>query len=97
VEVLYGLHKAKGGMIRTAEEISQERIEEITISGDFTFYPKEGLDGLEGSLENVRLKEDQIIERVEAYYEEKKVESPGVESKDIATTILNPVKDSKID
>ncbi len=95
VEVLYGLHKAKGGLIRTAEEISDGRIEDITISGDFTFYPKERLHGLEGSLEKVPLEEDQIIERVEAYYEEKKVESPGVESKDFAQTILSPVKDSK--
>jgi lipoate-protein ligase A len=97
VEVLYGLHKAKGGLIRTAEKISEEKIEDISISGDFTFYPKEGLDGLEGSLENVRLKEDQIIERVEAFYEEKGVESPGVESKDFATTILNPIQTSKRD
>ena len=96
VEVLYGLHKAKGGLIRTAEEISERKIEDITISGDFTFYPKEGLDGLEGSLEKVPLEEEKIIERVETFYEEKKVESPGVESKDIAKTILNPVKDSKI-
>ena len=95
VEVLYGLHKARGGLIRTAEEISDGRIEDITISGDFTFYPKERLHGLEGSLEKVPLEEDQIIERVEAYYEEKKVESPGVESKDFAQTILSPVKDSK--
>jgi hypothetical protein len=43
------------------------------------------------------LKEEKIIERVETYYEEKKVESPGVESKDIAKTILNPVKNSKKD
>jgi len=43
VELLYGLHKAKGGLIRTAEEVSESRIEDITISGDFTFYPKEGL------------------------------------------------------
>jgi hypothetical protein len=48
-------------------------------------------------LEKVPLEEDQIIERVEAYYEEKGIESPGVESKDFAKTILNPVKDSKID
>ena len=96
VEVLYGLHKAKGGLIRTAEEISEGRIEDISISGDFTFYPKERLDGLEGSLEKVPLEEDQIIERVEAYYEEKGIESPGVESKDFAKTILNPVKDPKI-
>jgi lipoate-protein ligase A len=97
VEVLYGLHKARGGLIRTAEEISGGRIEDISISGDFTFYPKEGLDGLEGSLEKVSLEEEKIVERVETYYEKKKVESPGVESKDFATTILNPVKDSKVD
>jgi lipoate-protein ligase A len=97
VEVLYGLHKAKGGLIRTAEEISEGRIEDISISGDFTFYPKERLDGLEGSLEKVPLEEDQIIERVEAYYEEKGIESPGVESKDFALTILNPVQSSKKD
>ena len=97
VEVLYGFHKAKGGLIRTAEEISGGRIEDISISGDFTFYPKEGLDGLEGSLEKVSLEEEKIVERVETYYEKKKVESPGVESKDFATTILNPVKDSKVD
>ncbi|MGZ3591497.1 MAG: lipoate--protein ligase family protein [Thermodesulfobacteriota bacterium] len=93
VKVLYGLHKAKGGLIRTAEEISERKIQDVTISGDFTFYPKEGLDGLEGSLEKVSLEEEKIIERVETFYEEKKVESPGVESKDIAQTILNPVKD----
>jgi len=97
VEVLYGLHKARGGLIRTAEEISEGRIEDINISGDFTFFPKEQLDGLEGSLEKVPLEEDQIIKKVETYYEEKKVESPGVESKDFATTILNPVQSTQKD
>jgi len=95
VEVLYGLHKAKGGLIRTAEEISEGKIGDITISGDFTFYPKERLTGLEESLEKVPLKEDQIIERVETFYKEKGVESPGVESEDFATTILSPIQNSK--
>jgi lipoate-protein ligase A len=97
VEVLYGLHKAKGGLIRTAEEVSESRIEDITISGDFTFYPKEGLIGLEESLEKAPLKEEKIIERVETFYEEKGVESPGVESKDISQTILNPVQSTQKD
>ena len=97
VEVLYGLHKTRGGLIRTAEEVSESRIEDITISGDFTFYPKEGLAGLEESLEKTPLKEEEIIERVETYYEKKKVESPGVESRDISTTILNPVQGAKKD
>jgi len=96
VEVLYGLHKARGGLIRTAEEISEGKIEDIVISGDFTFFPKEQLMGLEESLEKAPLKEEKIIERVETFYEEKGVESPGVESKDFAMTILNPVKDSPL-
>jgi lipoate-protein ligase A len=96
VEVLYGLYKARGGLIRTAEKISEGKLEDINISGDFTFYPKEGLDGLEGSLEKVSLEEERIIERVKTYYEEKKVESPGVESRDFAQTILDPVKNSKV-
>jgi lipoate-protein ligase A len=95
VEVLYGLHKARGGLIRSAEEISENRIEDITISGDFTLYPKESLDGLEGALEKVPLEEDRIIERVETFYKKEEVESPGVESKDIVATILNPVQGAK--
>jgi lipoate-protein ligase A len=95
VEILYGLHKAEGGLIRTAEEISKRRIEEIAISGDFTFYPKEGLDGLEQSLGKAPLEKEDIIEEIETYYQNKKIESPGVESKDIAETILNPLKNSK--
>ena len=94
VEVLYGLHKAKGGLIRTAEEVSQGRIEDISISGDFTFFPKEHLVGLEESLEEVSFEEKKIVERVETFYEDKGVESPGVESKDFAKTILNSVKKS---
>ena len=97
VEVLYGLHKAKGGLIRTAQEISEGKIEDINISGDFTFFPKEGLAGLEASLENAALEEEKLIERVETFYEEKRVQSPGVESKDFAQTILNPVEDPKVD
>jgi len=95
LEVYYGLHKAKGGLIRTIEEVSEKRLEDVTISGDFTFFPKEGLWGLEESLEKTPLKEEKIIERVETFYEERGIESPGVESKDFATTILNPLQTSK--
>ena len=94
-EILYGIHKAKGGLIRTAEEISEKKLEDITISGDFTFFPKEDLKGLEGSLEKVLLEKDHLIERVETFYGERGIESPGVESKDFAMAILNPVIESK--
>ena len=90
VKIFYGLHKTRGGLIRTAEKISENKIEEIAISGDFTFHPKEYLTGLEESLQKVSLEANQIIDRVENYYQEKGIESPGIESKDFAETILPP-------
>jgi lipoate-protein ligase A len=90
VEICYGLHKTRGGLIRTAEKISENKIKEIAISGDFTFHPKECLTGLEKSFQKVSLEANQIIDRVENYYQEKGIESPGVESKDFAETILPP-------
>jgi lipoate---protein ligase len=90
VEIFFGLHKARGGLIRTAEEISENRIEDIAISGDFTFYPKEYLMGLEESLKKAPLESTQIIDRVENFYQEKGIESPGIESQDLAETILPP-------
>ena len=95
VEIYYGLHKARGGLVRTAEEISGKKIEGIAISGDFTFHPKEHFKGLEESLEKAPLEKDRLIEKVEAFYGEKGIESPGVDSEDFAMAILNPVIESK--
>jgi lipoate-protein ligase A len=92
LEILCGIHKAKGGLIRTTEEIAESKIEDIVISGDFTFFPKQGLSELEGSLEKISLEESHIIERVETFYEKGGIQSPGVGSKDFASAILNPMK-----
>jgi lipoate-protein ligase A len=95
VEVVYGLHKARGGLIRATEAVSEGRIENVTLSGDFTFFPKEQLIGLEESLERVPLEEEKITETVGTFYERREIQCPGVESKDIAQTILNPIKPSE--
>ncbi|MGB9629459.1 MAG: hypothetical protein ACPL6D_12430, partial [Thermodesulfobacteriota bacterium] len=95
LEILYGIHKARGGLIRTAEEISERRLEDITISGDFTFFPKEELGGLEDSLEKTSLEESHILEKVEDFYEKRGVQSPGIGSQDITRAILTPFKESK--
>ncbi len=93
VELFFGLHKAEGGLIRTTEEIFKNRIEGITISGDFTFFPKEELSGLEESLEKTSLEGNDILERVEEFYEKKRIQSPGVSSQDITRAILTPFQD----
>ena len=93
VQIYYGLHKAKGGLIRTSEEVCDGCIHGVSISGDFTFFPKEGLTGLETSLIQVPVQKSQIIEKVDDYYQKKRIESPGVESEDFARSILDGMKE----
>jgi lipoate-protein ligase A len=88
VEILYSTYKARGGLIRTAQEIKDNTIETIGISGDFQFYPKSELTGLEKELQKTKRKERTIIEKVEKYYDKHDIESPGVQPEDVTDAIL---------
>ena len=88
VEILYGLYKAKGGLIRTAEEIeNKKRIRDIVVSGDFNLFPKDALNDVEKDLKNKDFSQKAIEKEVEGTYARKKIESPGVGPEDIAKTI----------
>ena len=88
IEILYGLYKAKGGLIRTAEEIeNRQTIKDIAVSGDFNLFPKDALSDLEKDLKNKDFLRESIEQVVEKTYKRKKIESPGVEPEDIAKTI----------
>jgi lipoate-protein ligase A len=82
VELHYGVHKARGGLIRTVQQVQEGRIENVTISGDFTLLPKEELDHLEHHLRAVPRESGEIQKRVERFHAENPVESPGVEVED---------------
>jgi lipoate-protein ligase A len=82
VELRYGLHKAKGGLIRTVQEVVEDRFDKVTISGDFSFFPKDNLAGLEQQLISLPRESAAVRRRVEAYYEANPVESPGVDAVD---------------
>lgn len=83
VEVLYGLHKAPGGLIRTVQEVEKEQIRDLGISGDFTFCPKVELGHLEGELTGTRRRPVDIRLKIDRFYEQRQVESPGVETGDL--------------
>ena len=88
IEILYGLYKARGGLIRSAEEIeNKKKIRDIVVSGDFNLFPKEALSDVENALKNKDFDKDVIKKEVERAYEKKKIESPGVIPDDIAKTI----------
>jgi len=88
IEILYSTYKARGGLIRTAQEIKENTIKTIDISGDFQFFPKSELSGLENYLRKTKRKERPLIEKVENFYQKNKIESPGVEPEDVTDAIL---------
>ena len=89
IEILYGLYKAKGGLIRTAEEIeNKKRIRDIVVSGDFNLFPKNGLNEVENALKNREFDKETIQKEVVKVYDKEKIESPDVEPKDFAKTIV---------
>ena len=82
VEIIYGIHKAKGGLIRAIQEVKEERIKEISLSGDFTLYPKDCLEELEGKLKGEIRKKRGLNSKIDEFYDQEKVQSPGVNSED---------------
>jgi len=89
IEILYGLYKAKGGLIRTAEEVeNKKKIKEVAVSGDFNLFPKNGLNAVEKALKDKDFKEDVVKKEIERVYDKEKIESPGVEPEDFAKTVI---------
>ena len=87
IEILYGMYKAKGGLIRTAQEVERRTLKDISISGDFTLYPKEELSELEETLRETEREERKLTSKIEEFYEKKRVQTPGVEPQDITKAI----------
>lgn len=89
IDILYGLYKAKGGLIRTAEEVeNKEKLIDIVVSGDFNLFPKNGLTELENILKNKDFNRDIIQKEIENIYDKKKIDSPGVRPEDFTKTII---------
>jgi lipoate-protein ligase A len=88
VEILYGIYKARGGIIRTVDEVEEQVLRELAISGDFQFYPKENLVNLEHSLRMTDFKEASITSKIDEFYEKKRVDAPGIEPDDISKAVI---------
>ncbi len=88
IEILYGMHKSKGGLIRTAQEVEMKKLRDIGISGDFTLYPKNELLNMEKTLKNTRREDTELKNKIEEFYENTEIQTPGVKPKDITKAIL---------
>jgi lipoate-protein ligase A len=85
VDLIQKAHKAPGGLIRVTAEIHEGTIAEISLSGDFYFYPAGKLSELEVALVGTSL--DQLEETVAGFYAEHAIESPGVTPADLVQAL----------
>lgn len=87
IEILYGMYKARGGLIRTVQEVEKRTLREIDISGDFTMLPKEELADLESALKETEREEKKLESKIEEFYGRSGVQTPGVKPQDITKAI----------
>ena len=78
VRVVQRVHKAPGGLVRATMKVGQERLHNVSLSGDFFCYPADGVEQLESILEGVPVSEvrDVLVGFCARY------ETPGVTVED---------------
>jgi len=88
VYLLEAAYKAPGGLIRATARLHQNRIDDLTLSGDFTMLPAYALGALEQLLRGVVLADEPVRARVDEFYRGLQVQSPGVSQEDWVKAIV---------
>ena len=68
--------------------MEDDRIREVTISGDFQCCPKEGLFRLQESLRETPRDRQTVRGRIESFYEKEELETPGIDPEDVTQPIM---------
>ena len=88
VRVAEGATKAAGGMIRCVAVIRDDVLEDVAFSGDFTARPADVPERLAEVLIGCAVSEHAFQERVTAYYERVRPETPAVTENDWVTALV---------
>ena len=83
VEFIMGMHKAPGGLIRTASQVKENTLEDVSITGDFTLLPIEGLPKIEDGLKGAERTQGQAGNRIERVVADEGLQLPGVSVEDM--------------
>lgn len=91
VHIVESAFKAPGGLIRVIARLREGRIDDVSISGDFTLLPSFGLGALEQSLRGIHTTPETLTSKIEEAYYRLSIQSPGVTPADFTTAIMNAV------
>lgn len=88
VRVVEAATKAPGGLIRVTARLFHGRIDDVSLTGDFTVLPATGVAAIEEALRGVSLDTESLINRIEEVYRSRNLQAPGLTPADIAHAIL---------
>lgn len=89
IYVIQKMLKTPGGLIRVTAVNHEGKLNEVHISGDFFFFPANGLMDLEMTLQDVPVDTLAITQVVEKFYQQHEVESPGVVPADFGQVLAS--------
>jgi lipoate-protein ligase A len=80
VIVIHRMYKAPGGLIKATFEQHGDRLENVSLSGDFFSYPEDSISDLEKSLHGK--KNGEVPGIISQFYASSKMDTPGVTVED---------------
>ncbi len=87
-----GIHKSKGGLIRSSVTIENGRIKDITISGDFFLFPEEAIFKILEQLKGIPAERQDLQKNIEEIYEKENIQSPGTSPADFTESIMKALE-----
>ncbi len=91
-EIKKGIHKSRGGLIRSFVRTEQGIIKEITISGDFFLFPEEAIFKILEQLKGTPVTHDEIQKKIEEIYIKENIQSPGTSPADFTESIMQALE-----
>ena len=80
--------KAPGGLIRVTARLRNERIDDVSISGDFTMFPALALGGIEQALRGQAATPDNLASHITGVYTALHIQSPGLTPEHLTQAVL---------
>ncbi|CAG1004310.1 MAG: hypothetical protein OIN86_00205 [Candidatus Methanoperedens sp.] len=87
-----GIHKSKGGLIRSFVTIEKGMIKEISISGDFFLFPEEAFFMIVEELKGIKAKREDVEQKIKEIYTRENIQSPGTTPSDFAESIMKALE-----
>lgn len=87
VHVAESTYKAPGGLVRVTARLREGRIDDLTISGDFTVLPALAPAAVEQALRGLPLDAETLQSRIAEVYRALAVQSPGLSADDLARAV----------